>query len=397
MKILQINSVCGYGSTGRIVTDLADVLIANGHECRIAYGRCTAPEKYKQISIRIGSDFDVKVHGAMTRIFDKQGFCSWRATEMFLQWMEAYSPDVVHLHNLHGYYINVQKLFEYLKTHKQKVVWTLHDCWAFTGHCAYFDYIGCERWKTGCFSCPQKREYPASIAFDASKNNWIHKKEAFTGVEDLTIVTPSEWLATLVRESFLKEYPVKVINNGIDLERFYPLKNDFKEFYKLEDKKILLGVASVWDKRKGLEDFIKLAGLIDDSYRIVLVGLTEAQISEMPKNVVGLKKTNSIKELAAIYSSADWFLNLTYSDTYPTVNLEAIACGCQVITYDTGGSIESVREYGGVVVNKGDIQSIKDIIYTNRSGLKNKMKEKHSKTYFARKYCEELEGGGIST
>ncbi|WP_346962031.1 glycosyltransferase, partial [Clostridium sp.] len=271
MKVLQINSVCGVGSTGRIATDLYKALEEQGHECLIAYGRGTAPKGIK--SIKIGKDLDNYLHVAKTRIFDKHGFESTKATKKFIRKVEEYDPDIIHLHNIHGYYINIELLFNYLKRSNKAIVWTLHDCWAFTGHCAYFDYAGCGKWKDGCSNCEQKKEYPSSILFDNSKFNYENKRRLFTSVNNMIITTPSKWLARIVEESFLGKYPVNVINNGIDLSVFRKSKSNVRKKYLLEDKKVILGVATVWDKRKGFNDFIKLSKVIDEDYRIVLIGL----------------------------------------------------------------------------------------------------------------------------
>ena len=229
MKVLQINSVCGIGSTGRIATDINNILIEQGHESYIAYGR-DLPRNCGT-SIRIGTKCDNYTHGVLTRVFDKHGFGSRKATQDFIKEVKKLDPDIIHLHNIHGYYINIEILFDYLKEAYKPVIWTLHDCWAFTGHCSYFDYIGCTRWETQCYSCPGKRSYPASAFLDNSKMNYSRKKAIFTGIKNLTIVTPSKWLAGLVKQSYLKKYPVKVINNGIDLEVFRPIKNDLRENY----------------------------------------------------------------------------------------------------------------------------------------------------------------------
>ncbi len=360
MKVLMINSVCGIRSTGRICTDIAQVLEKNGHECKIAYGRECVPEQYQKYAYRIGSDLGVKIHAGLSRIFDDTTFHSKRATKKFVEWIKQYDPDVIHLHNLHGYYLHIGELFKYLKTCGKKIIWTLHDCWLFTGHCAYFDFVGCDKWQTGCFACPQKKNYPQSLLKDNSRKNYERKKSLFTGIPNLTLVTPSKWLATLVKQSFLKEYLVDVIPNGIDLEMFKPTESDFRIKYKLEGKKVILGVASVWEKRKGLDDFIKLSEIVDNEYQVVLVGVSEEQKKLLPQNIIGITRTNSVKELAEIYTAADVFVNLTYEDNYPTVNLEAQACGTPVITYKTGGSVESVPSE--CVVEKGDLEAVVNIL-----------------------------------
>lgn len=360
MKILQINSVCGVGSTGRIATDLYKVIEEAGHECVIAYGRGIAPEGIK--TIKIGTNFDNYMHVAKTRIFDRHGFGSTRATKKFIKKVEEYDPDVIHLHNIHGYYVNIKILFDYLKRANKKVIWTLHDCWSFTGHCAYFDYVGCSKWKYGCKECPQKKEYPNSLLVDNSENNFNKKKKIFTGVKDLTIITPSKWLSRLVKESYLSEYKVEVINNGIDLDVFKPTESDFRERYGLQDKFIVLGVASVWGRRKGLNYLIDLSEKLDDNYKVVVVGVTEKQKENLPKNIIGITKTHNVKELVEIYSSSDVFFNPTVEDNFPTTNLEALACGTSVITFNTGGSTESIDQTCGFVINKGDISKLEYIL-----------------------------------
>lgn len=367
MKVLMINVVCGIRSTGRICTDLADALETRGHEVKIAYGRENVPEQFQKYAVRIGTDLDVKLHGVKARLFDGAGFGSKRATEKFIKWVKEYDPDVIHLHNIHGYYINVEVLFNYLRVCGKKIIWTLHDCWAFTGHTPYCDSVNCERWIHGCYECPLIKAYPASFV-DKSKQNWRKKKEIFSGIKDLTIITPSEWLAGLVRKSFLEEYPVKVINNGIDTSKFYPIESDFRKKNGLEGKFILLGVAAVFDDMKGYSDFLKLREMLRDEYHIVLVGLTKEQIKNLPSGILGIERTSSVRELAEIYSVADLFLNLSYCENYPTVNIEAMSCGTPVLTYKTGGSPEIVEKYGGIVVEQGNITAVADKCRNIKSG-----------------------------
>ena len=358
MKILLINVVCGIRSTGRICSDLAVALEKQGHTVKIAYGREKVPEQYSKYAVRIGKDLDVKIHGLAARSFDMCGWGSKKATEMFIKWVKEYNPDVIHLHNIHGYYINVKVLFDYIRDSGKKIIWTLHDCWAFTGHAAFCGAEHCERWTKGCYACPKKADYPASL-IDNSKINWYRKRSTFTGIPNLTIVTPSRWLGTLVKKSFLKKYPVKVIKNGIDTSVFKPtLCKTVLKMFNIKNKKIILGVAAVWDKRKGLSDFIKLREMLDlGEYTIVLVGLNKKQINTLPDGIIGIERTDSIDELVELYSVADIFVNLTYEDNYPTTNLEAIACGTPVITYDTGGSGESASLYGRVI-KQGDIIAV---------------------------------------
>ena len=364
MKILMINSVCGVKSTGRICTDLAKELEKNGHEVKIAYGREKVPSEYQKYAVRIGNDLDVKIHGLQSRLFDMAGFGSKKVTQKFIEWTKKYNPDVIHLHNIHGYYINIEILFQYLKKEfKGKIIWTLHDCWAFTGHTPYCDSINCQRWELGCYSCPLLKEYPKSY-IDNSMKNWKKKKKIFQGASNLTIITPSKWLKELTEKSFLGEYEVKLINNGIDIDQFYPIESNFKKNNKIDDKYMLLSVATSWDDMKGYSDLIKLSEKLNDKYKIVLVGLNKNQIIKLPKNIIGIEKTSSIKELVEIYNAADLYLNLSYCENYPTVNIEAMACGVPVLTYDTGGSPEIIKKYGGYIVEKGDIEEVFEKIKT---------------------------------
>lgn len=361
MKILMINVTCGTGSTGKICTDLAEILSKKGHGVKIAYGRDKVPEKFKKYAIRIGSDLDVNVHALKARLFDSAGFESKNATRNFIKWVKNYDPDIIHLHNIHGYYINVEILLNYLKICNKKIIWTFHDSWAFTGHTPYCDVINCEKWKTGCHNCALKKEYPKTF-FDYSKRNWKRKKELFTNVKDMQIVTPSHWLQGLVKESFLKEYEVSVINNGINTKAFYPRNSHILEDYGIKNKFVILGVSSVWDHMKGLDDYLELSHLLSNECKLVLVGLTQEQVNNLPKDILGITRTESIDQLAMIYSEADVFVNLSYCENYPTVNIEALACGTPVLTYETGGSPEIVRKYGGTVVEKKNILAVKNKI-----------------------------------
>lgn len=372
MRVLQINTVYGRGSIGRIMMGIHKALLEEGHESYVAYGRnlvLNHPE-----AIRIGTDFDVYAHVLLTRLFDLHGFGSKRATKSFLRKVEEMNPDVIHLHNIHGYYINIELLFDYLKEKQKPVVWTLHDCWAFTGHCAYFDYVGCYKWKSGCYNCPQKKKYPSSYLMDNSKRNFERKKKLFNGIKKMLIVTPSKWLADLVKESFLKEYPVEVIPNGIDTNVFKPTRGDFRSKYNLEEKFIILGVANVWEERKGLRYFLELAGMLREDEVIVLVGLKKNQIKKLPAKIVGIERTNSAKELAEIYTTADVFLNPTLEDNYPTVNLEAQACGTYVITFDSGGAKETILSANsGFVVTDKSAANLRRVIDERRE-LYNRVK-----------------------
>ena len=352
MKYLFINSVAGFGSTGRIAAETCRELMKEGHECVLAFGRDAANCDDIR-TVRIGSPVEFKLHGIRSRLLDDHGFGSKAATESFLQWAKAYDPDVIWLHNVHGYYIHLPLLFAWLRSCGKKIIWTLHDCWAFTGHCAYFDFVGCDKWKTGCHSCPQKESYPASVGLDNSKRNYENKKFLFTGIPDLQLIVPSYWLKSRVEQSFLKEYPVEVVYNTINQEIFKPTPSDFREKYALEGKTILLGVASVWDARKGLQDFIDLSRLLDESYKIVLIGLSPSQIQSLPEEILGLPRTNSMTELAQAYSAADIFLNPSTEETFGMTAMEARCCGTEAIVYQNTACEEIVDKFGGIAVPRG--------------------------------------------
>ncbi|PAU94029.1 glycosyl transferase [Aliifodinibius salipaludis] len=358
MKILQINTTVNTTSTGRIAEEIGQTLQQYGHESYIAY-KSLGPAGSSSKLIRIGSKMDVYMHGLKTRIFDRHGFGSTQATQRFLERVKEINPDVIGLHNLHGYYLNIELLFNYLKEIQKPVVWTLHDCWPFTGHCSFFDYVSCEKWKTECYDCPLSDKYPASWFLDNSKKNFHQKRELFNGVDNLTIVTPSHWLANLVEQSFLSEYPVEVIHNGIDLEQFHPVNTkDIMMQYKLTGKKVLLGVASVWDRRKGLKYFVELAKRLNDDFRIILIGLSGDSNHELPENIIAVPRTEDIDELVSFYSVADLFVNPTLVDNFPTTNLEALACGTPVVTFNTGGSPEAIDGKTGWVVEKSNTDEL---------------------------------------
>ena len=358
MKVLFVNVVCGVGSTGRIVTDLCNVLRAEGHSCLVAYGYGQSRGIPEEDTIRTVSKMGYYAHNALSRLSDHAGFYSSEATRRLIDRIEKYDPDIVHLHNLHGYYLNIEILFDYLRSAGKPVVWTLHDCWAFTGHCAYFDAVGCEQWKTGCSCCSQLRTYPHCYLNGDVARNYERKKAAFSGVQDMNLVTPSHWLAGLVKESFLREYPVRVIHNGIDRELFRPGENEFRRSHGWEDKKLILAVASEWNERKGMKDVFAMAGGLGPEYQVVMVGLQEKQLPQVPPEIFPIQKTGSAEELARIYAASDVLVNTTYEDNFPTVNLEALACGTPIITYETGGSVEAADESCGIVVEQGNVEAL---------------------------------------
>ncbi len=368
MKVLLINETCGTGSHGRICKEIADKYAADGHEVKIAYGRYgEVPEECRKYAVRIGSMIDVYVHVLYTRLADRHGFGSRLATKRFLKWVDKYGPDLVWLHNIHGYYINVELLFQWIKKHQNKEIkWTLHDCWAFTGHCGHYMAVGCTKWKTQCFRCPEKRQYPKCILIGHSRKNYKKKKELFCNVGNMSLIVPSEWLRSQVKRSFLRKYPIQVIRNQIDTKIFKRTESNIRETYGLTGKFIILGVASRWTRRKGFDDMITLSKMIDHKCIIVMVGLSAKQIRKIPGNIIGIRRTENKVELAELYSAADVFINLTYEENYPTVNLEAEACGTPVITYDTGGCRETVSHCYSRLVRTGDVTKVAELIKESR-------------------------------
>lgn len=343
---VHINTVPN-GSTGGIMMKEHRELLAVGEESFAFWGRGRDAEDEHEM--RFASDLEVKADVLQTRLDGKAGFHSKAATKLLLARLDEINPDVVHLHNLHGYYLNVEMLFEWLAEHDCKVEWTLHDCWAFTGHCAYFTYVKCAQWKSHCAyakPCQQLGTYPKTYSKASCSWNFEQKKRLFNLVpaDRMKLITPSQWLADLVGESFLAKYPVEVRHNTIDTSVFKPTPSDFRERYGIGDRFMILGVASPWTERKGLADFVRLAGELDsEKYAVVLVGLSKNQVKEMPAGIVGLGRTDSSQKLAGIYSTADVFFNPTTEDNFPTVNLEAEACGTPVVTYDTGGCAETLQ------------------------------------------------------
>ena len=366
--IIELNSTQNYGSTGRIAENIGILANDNGFDTYMVHGpRCVNPSALKSICTE--SSFEENIHGVISRLFDAHGLGSVCATRKLIQKFKEINPDIIHLHNIHGYYINYPILFEYLKKAKKPIVWTLHDIWPFTGHCSYFELdrynwrSDCLNWRSDCRNCQLKHSYPKSYT-DFSHRNYNLKKKVFNGLDNMILVPVSEWLDGLLKQSFLKDYKTKVIHNGIDISVFN-LKDDnseIKQKYGITAEKIIIGVASPFTPKKGFADFIKLRQMLSEEYQIVLVGLTTEQISGLPFGITGIARTQNIQELASLYSVADVFVNLTYADNFPTPHLEALACGTPVVTYRTGGSPEAVDDYTGIVIGKGDLSVAKDAV-----------------------------------
>lgn len=357
MKIVQINATCGVGSTGKICVGISQMLIENGVENYIFYSSKTNGYQY---GIKCSNDKYIKLQALKSRVFGNYGFNSKKATRKIVKQLEAINPDIVHLHNIHGHDCDLEMLFNYFREHRIRLIWTFHDCWAFTGYCAYFDRVKCNKWKVQCFQCVKKHEY--SWFWDKSKKVFEKKRKLFDAL-DLIIVTPSKWLGDMVQESFFRNYPIKIINNGIDLETFRPSKSHLRQRYNLENKKIILGVAFDWDERKGIDVFESLAKRLPEEYKIILVGTNKELDKQLSNDILAVHRTNSQKELAEFYSIADVFVNPTREENYPTVNMESLACGTPVLTFRTGGSPEMLDESCGGVVECNDVDALeKEII-----------------------------------
>ena len=364
MKIAEINA-SNYGSTGNIMLSITEHMRKKGHQVLVCYP-ATKRNFAKQVegSYIIGNIYSRNICLQLSKLTGREDLFFRSATLRLLRKLDHFQPDVIHLHNIHGWYINFPMIFSYIKRRNIRVVWTFHDCWPTTGHCSYFDMVGCDKWKTECGRCPIYRDYPESWLDNAAI---LHraKKNVFLRVQDLTIVTPSKWLAEIVSQSFLKDYQVRVINNGIDLDIFKPTSSTFRERYGLGDNILLLGVAFGWAERKGLDVFIRLARELDEHYRIVIVGTDETVDKQLPKNIISIHRTHDQKELAEIYTAADLFVNPTREENFPTVNIEALACGTPVLTFNTGGSPEIIDEKCGRTFEKDDFMALCSEIIRN--------------------------------
>ncbi len=352
MKLVQVNVTAACGSHGVIAEEIGKLALQKGWQSWIAYGR-RARASQSQL-IKIGGRRDMIWHGLESRLFDRHGLASRNATRQLIKQLEKIQPDIVHLHNIHGYFLNYPLLFDYLKRSGVRVFWTLHDCWPLTGHCAHFMGVGCEKWKTGCGKCQLLSAYPASLLADRSHRNWEDKRHAFSSLgERLTLVACCEGIAKYHREA-MPGTRLEVIHNGVDLEAFKPLG--------LKKRRMILGVASVWPASKGLDEFIKLRKILPPEWEIELVGLSEKQISRLPEGINGRGRTQNVNELVELYNQAAVFVNPTFEDSFPTVNIEALACGTPMVTYRTGGSPEAVDELTGIVIDRGDVEGLRDAI-----------------------------------
>lgn len=356
--ILQINSTANSASTGRIAEQIGQLAIDAGWDSYMAYGR--SGNASRSNLIRIGRKKDTFIHGLCSLLFDNHGLATTSATKAFIKQVKEISPDIIHLHNVHGYYINYEVLFDFLSVVKVPVVWTMHDCWAFTGHCSYYSDINCQKWQNVCDNCPKIHNYPKSLFVDRSKHNFIKKIECFSLLDNLTLVPVSRWLEGELKKSFLKQNRIHTILNGVDVNFFLPSKSEetLRQYYGLEDKKVLLGVATAWGSRKGWNDYIRLSQTLSDDYKIIMVGVSDKQATELPKNILSIKRTESIEQLAGLYSMADVVLNLSDEESFGLTTAEGFACGTPSIVYNCTASPELITPDTGFVVEKGDIEAL---------------------------------------
>lgn len=356
-KLLFIGSSLNQGSPGKITENIGILAKQRGWEVYQAHGlKYSNPSQL--ITKPVSSKWEEIKHAGYSLLFDCHGLSSTCATKKLLGWIEDIKPDIIHLHNLHGYYLNYNVLFGYLSTLDTPIVWTLHDFWPITGHCAHFDYVGCNKWKTECCHCPQRGTYPKSLLIDKSRRNFNIKKKAFTSVKNMTICPVSKWVGSLVSESFLKKYPILPIYNGVDTELFKPTDSDLRKRLGLENKFVLVGVAAPWYPLKGMKDYFELSKSLSSDYQIIMIGLAPEQIRELPKEIIGIEKTENQKELAEYYSMANVVLNLSYQETFGMTTVEGLACGTPGIVYDRTASPELVSCKTGIIVKAGDINSL---------------------------------------
>ncbi len=352
-KLVQINTVCNT-STGKLMGDIQRKANASGYETLSIVGRRKPFSDLR--CIKIGNGLSFWIHVCINTVLDRQGYASYFVTRRMIQKLRQEQPDIIHLHNLHGYYMNLPLLFDYLsKEFRGKIFWTFHDCWPFTGHCAYFTAVGCDKWEKECGKCPNKRVYPISLFADASRKNYADKKKMFTELNNLTIIVPSKWMEEMVRKSFFQNYPVITVNNGIDLQSFSyhrPLDELYEKYDISREKKIILGVANIWDGRKGLSDFLALAKKLPAGYQILLVGLTARQMKRLPSNMKGIRRTQDKKELVMLYSCASIFMNPSVEESFSLVTVEAISCGTPAIVLDTSAVKELICDENGIVLKK---------------------------------------------
>lgn len=370
--LLQINVDANNGSNGSIARDIGTMALAKGWKSYIAYGRRSVPCDSQLI--RVGNNIDVRLHGAISRLFDLHGLGSNLSTVLFIRKVKRIKPDIVHLHNIHGYYINYRILFNYLKRENIPIVWTFHDCWPFTGHCGYFEAYNCDKWKDYCHQCPGVHDYPASWIIDNSKYNFKLKKKVFTSAKNLHITTVSSWLSGLVKQSFFVDYPITVVYDSVDTRIFQHSESNLRKEYGLEGKLVLMSAAANWTIAKGWNDYIKLSQILPEDCVIMLLGVKDDEMGNLPKEIIGVPRVEGKKKLAEYYSMADVLLNLSYQETFGMTTAEAMSCGTPGISYNATACPELLTPDTGIVVEAGNLQQVLTAIST----IKSKGKESYS-------------------
>lgn len=379
-KLVQFNPVANWGSTGRLTEDIGDVVMASGWESYIAFGRQFNPSKSHLL--QVGGKWSVLSHTLKTRLFDRQGFGSYCATKKLLKQFDEIKPDVFQFHNLHGNFLNLPLVLKYATEKNIPIVWSLHDCWSMTGHCSHFISIGCEKWKTGCYKCPLKRKYPNSWLIDSSKRNYREKKALIQAVPRLTIISGSEWLAGIARESYFKGRDIRVIPDGIDTDIYQPRNNgdEIRKRLGLEGKFVIVATGTDWNEDKGLSDYGKLKKMLSEDYAIVLVGMNEEALAMVPEGVIGLPRTKSPQELSEYYSMADCVMSLSKRESFGLTPVEGFACGTPAIVYDTTALPELITPETGFVAKFLDVADVKEKVEL--------MREK-GKAFYTKK-CREI-------
>lgn len=374
-KLLQINSTANITSTGRIAEQIGVLAIKDGWDSYLAYGR-TSNQSASQL-LKIGGRGNIYIHGISSLLFDNHGLSSKVATKKLVEQIKTIKPDIIHLHNLHGYYISYKVLFDFLAEKGIPIVWTLHDCWAFTGHCSHYSDINCQKWQTHCENCPKTHNYPKSLFLDRSSRNYQTKKSCFNSLKNLTLVPVSHWLEEEIKKSFLKGNNIRCVLNGVDIEKFRPSGRNqaTKEEYGLVGKKVLLGVATAWGPRKGWTDYIRLSQMLPEEYKIVMVGVTEKQAKELPSNILAIQRTENIEQLAEWYSLADIVLNLSDEESFGLTTAEGFACGTPSIVYNCTASPELITAETGLVLEKGDMDGLVKAIQDITTGGKPRYSE----------------------
>ena len=383
-RILYINESIGTGSVANIIEQIGIKAQSLGYTCMVAHGA-----RYVGTSCLPHYAFSSKVeeymHGILSLLGNAHGLGSRMATRRLIAFIQKWKPTLIHLHNLHGYYLNYPFLFDYLKQANIPVVWTLHDCWALTGRCAHFTLSGCEQWKTGCRKCPMYRDYPRSVLCGFTQRNFELKKHAFNGIKNMTVTTVSEWLNRQVAQSLLQAYPCQTILNGIDVQHFHPVVSDWRKRWKAEMKVVLLGVASQWTETKGWSDWLQLTRQLDDTYCVVLIGVNEQQKRQLPSNCITISHIADKHEMAEIYSSADIYVNLAHQESFGLTLIEAMACGTPCISYNNTAIPETTTPDSCIVVDDGDIRSVVTAIKTQGRRMKDERGDlcrQHVMTHF---------------